>query len=80
MENPRSISRSEALTLFAADGPELELLVKAADEKRAELVGDDVTYIVNRNINFTNVCYTGCRFCAFAQRKTDADSYLLSID
>jgi FO synthase len=80
VENPRSISRSEALTLFAADGPELELLVKAADEKRAELVGNDVTYIVNRNINFTNVCYTGCRFCAFAQRKTDADSYLLSID
>ena len=80
LENPRSISRSEALTLFAADDSELELLVKAADEKRAELVGDDVTYIVNRNINFTNVCYTGCRFCAFAQRKTDADSYLLSID
>jgi hypothetical protein len=73
VENPRSVSRSEALTLFAADGPELELLVKAADEKRAELVGDDVTYIVNRNINFTNVCYTGCRFCAFAQRKTDAE-------
>ncbi len=80
VENPRSLSRQEALTLFAADGPELELLVKAADEKRAELVGDDVTYVVNRNINFTNVCYTGCRFCAFAQRKTDADSYLLSID
>jgi FO synthase len=80
VENPRSLSRAVALTLFAADGPELELLVKAADEKRAELVGDDVTYIVNRNINFTNVCYTGCRFCAFAQRKTDADSYLLSID
>ena len=80
VENPRSISRSEALTLFAADGPELELLVKAADEKRAELVGEDVTYVVNRNINFTNVCYTGCRFCAFAQRKTDSDSYLLSID
>jgi FO synthase len=70
VENPRSVSRSEALTLFAADGPELELLVKAADEKRAELVGDDVTYIVNRNINFTNVCYTGCRFCAFAQRNS----------
>jgi FO synthase len=45
-----------------------------------KLVGDDVTYVVNRNINFTNVCYTGCRFCAFAQRKTDSDSYLLSID
>jgi FO synthase len=43
-------------------------------------VGDDVTYIVTRNINFTNVCYTGCRFCAFAQRRTDADAYTLSLD
>jgi FO synthase len=42
--------------------------------------GDDVTYVVNRNINFTNVCYTGCRFCAFAQRRTDADAYSLSLD
>ena len=44
------------------------------------MVGDDVTYVVNRNINFTNVCYTGCRFCAFAQRRTDADAYSLSLD
>ena len=43
-------------------------------------VGNDVTYVVNRNINFTNVCYTGCRFCAFAQRRTDADAYTLSLD
>ena len=42
--------------------------------------GPDVTYVVNRNINFTNVCYTGCRFCAFAQRRTDADAYTLSLD
>ena len=42
--------------------------------------GDDVTYVVTRNINFTNVCYTGCRFCAFAQRRTDADAYTLSLD
>jgi FO synthase len=42
--------------------------------------GDEVTYVVNRNINFTNVCYTGCRFCAFAQRRTDADAYSLSLD
>ena len=46
----------------------------------ATTVGDDVTYVVNRNINFTNVCYTGCRFCAFAQRRTDADAYTLSLD
>ena len=41
--------------------------------------GDDITYVVTRNINFTNVCYTGCRFCAFAQRRTDADAYTLSL-
>ena len=46
----------------------------------ARSVGDDVTYVVNRNINFTNVCYVGCRFCAFAQRRTDADAYSLSLD
>ncbi len=79
-KNPSALSRNEALTLFAADGQELDLLVQAADEKRIELVGNDVTYIVNRNINFTNICYTGCRFCAFAQRKTDSDAFLLSIE
>jgi FO synthase len=42
------------------------------------VIGDDVTYVVNRNINFTNICYTGCRFCAFAQRKGDADAFSLS--
>ena len=50
-----------------------------ADGLRRDTVGDDVTYVVNRNINFTNVCYTGCRFCAFAQRRTDADAYTLSL-
>jgi FO synthase len=42
-------------------------------------VGDDVTYVVNRNINFTNVCYVGCRFCAFAQREIDPESYTLTL-
>ena len=51
-----------------------------ADDLRREAVGDEVTYVVNRNINFTNVCYTGCRFCAFAQREVDAESYTLSLD
>jgi FO synthase len=46
---------------------------------RRDVCGDDVTYVVTRNINFTNVCYTGCRFCAFAQRRTDADAYTLSL-
>ena len=50
-----------------------------ADDVRRDTVGDEVTYVVNRNINFTNVCYTGCRFCAFAQRRTDADAFTLSL-
>ncbi|HET8969677.1 MAG TPA: 5-amino-6-(D-ribitylamino)uracil--L-tyrosine 4-hydroxyphenyl transferase CofH, partial [Candidatus Nanopelagicales bacterium] len=67
-----------ALALFHSDGPALDALAAIADDVRRQVVGDDVTYVVNRNINFTNVCYTGCRFCAFAQRRTDADAYTLS--
>jgi FO synthase len=70
----------EALLLFETTGVELEALAAAADEVRAERVGDEVTYVVNRNINFTNVCYTGCRFCAFAQRRDDADAYTLGLE
>jgi FO synthase len=77
--NPAGITDSEALALLDADGPELEALAALADGLRADTVGDDVTFVVTRNINFTNVCYTGCRFCAFAQRRTDADAYTLSL-
>jgi FO synthase len=70
----------EALLLFETTGVELEALARAADEVREERVGDEVTYVVNRNINFTNVCYTGCRFCAFAQRRDDPDAYTLGIE
>lgn len=69
-----------ALALFGADGAALDELAGIADGLRAAVVGDDVTYVVNRNINFTNVCYVGCRFCAFAQRERDADAYRLSVD
>jgi FO synthase len=69
-----------ALALFGADGPALDELCRLADQLRADTVGDDITYVVNRNINFTNVCYVGCRFCAFAQRERDADAYRLSVD
>ena len=77
---PGAITEAEALALMSCDGPELEALTRLADDIRRDRVGDVVTYIVNRNINFTNVCYTGCRFCAFAQRRTDADAYSLSFD
>ncbi|MEU8797142.1 bifunctional FO biosynthesis protein CofGH [Spirillospora sp. NPDC048819] len=78
-QNPAGLSDDEALALLHADGPELDALAKLADDLRRDVVGDDVTYVVTRNINFTNVCYTGCRFCAFAQRRTDADAYTLSL-
>ena len=78
--DPSGLSDHDALILFGAEGKALELLSDLADNLRREAVGDDVTYVVNRNINFTNVCYTGCRFCAFAQRRTDADAYTLSLD
>jgi FO synthase len=77
--DPAALSDDQALALLAADGPQLEALAGIADALRREVMGDDVTYVVTRNINFTNVCYTGCRFCAFAQRRTDADAYTLSL-
>jgi FO synthase len=78
--DPAGLTDSEALALLDADGPELDALAGLADAIRRDVNGDDVTYVVNRNINFTNVCYTGCRFCAFAQRRTDADAYTLSLE
>ena len=78
--DPRGLTDAQALALVTADGPALEEVCRLADALRQEAVGDEVTYVVNRNINFTNVCYTGCRFCAFAQRRTDADAYSLSLE
>ncbi len=78
--DPGNLSDEHALTLMTAEGELLDQVCRLADDLRRETVGDDVTYVVNRNINFTNVCYVGCRFCAFAQRRTDADAYSLSLD
>ncbi|MFL6060298.1 MAG: bifunctional FO biosynthesis protein CofGH [Marmoricola sp.] len=78
--DPGNLSDEHALTLMTAEGDLLAEVVKLADALRRDVVGDEVTYVVNRNINFTNVCYVGCRFCAFAQRRTDDDAYSLSLD
>ena len=78
--DPAGLTDEQAMTLVMADGPSLTALAAFADELRRDAVGDEITYIVNRNINFTNICYTGCRFCAFAQRASDADAYTLSAD
>jgi FO synthase len=68
-----------AVALAQSSGEGLAALVQIADGMRRDVVGDDVTYVVNRNINFTNVCYTGCRFCAFAQREGDPRAQTLDL-
>jgi FO synthase len=77
---PDDLTEREALACFQAEGEALEALCGVADALRRDSVGDVVTYVVNRNVNFTNVCYTGCRFCAFAQREVDAESYTLRLE
>ena len=59
------LTREECLLLANASGDDLFGLVVAANEVRRQLVGDVVSYVVTRNINFTNVCFVGCKFCAF---------------
>jgi FO synthase len=76
--NPAGCSDDDYLALASADGPAMDAVAALADSLRRDAVGDDVTFVVNRNINFTNICYTGCRFCAFAQRKGDADAFSLT--
>jgi len=78
--DPAGLTDEQALTLITAEGELLDQVCRLADDLRRETVGDEVTYVVNRNINFTNVCYVGCRFCAFAQRRTDADAFSLSLE
>ena len=73
-------NESAAVALLECDGTALDEMARIADDLRRDAVGEDVTYVVNRNINFTNVCYVGCRFCAFAQRDRDADAYRLSVE
>jgi len=78
--DPAGLSDEDYLALITSDGDELNAVTALADGLRRDAVGDEVTYVVNRNINFTNVCYVGCRFCAFAQRRSDADAYTLSLE
>jgi 7,8-didemethyl-8-hydroxy-5-deazariboflavin synthase CofH subunit len=71
------IDVDEAVLLFEARGLDLQALLLAADELRAAAVGDAVTYVVNRNINFTNVCIKHCGFCAFSRDHRTEEGYFL---
>ncbi|MGN6662584.1 MAG: 5-amino-6-(D-ribitylamino)uracil--L-tyrosine 4-hydroxyphenyl transferase CofH [Solirubrobacterales bacterium] len=75
----KELSEDELTALFAETRPEaIEEMRVAADELRAELAGDTVTFVVNRNINFTNVCVVGCAFCGFGQGRRSPDAYEVS--
>ncbi len=70
----------QGLLLATAEGSALDALVGVADQLRRETVGDAITYVVNRNINFTNVCFVGCSFCGFGRGPGAADAYSLSFE
>jgi 7,8-didemethyl-8-hydroxy-5-deazariboflavin synthase CofH subunit len=71
---------AEAVLLCGARGPSLHALVAVADHLRKKQVGDEVGYVVNRNVNFTNVCVKACRFCAFSRTRRSEEGYFLPIE
>ncbi len=73
----QDLSIEDAVTLFDCTGTDMQALVAAADHLRKEQAGDQVAYVVNRNINFTNVCIKGCGFCAFSRDHRTEEGYLL---
>ena len=80
----QDVGFDEILTLFRARGPEVVAVAEVADQLRAEIVGDDVTWVANRNINYTNVCTFKCRFCGFSKGPMSLNlrgtPYLLTLD
>jgi len=76
----RELGLTDALTLAKANGRDLLALVKVADEVRRRDVGGIVTYVVNRNLNFTNICVVGCAFCGFSRGPKAKDAYFHSMD
>jgi len=80
----QELCEDELMTLFSARGPEVAAVAELADQLRAEAVGDTVTYVVNRNINYTNVCTFKCTFCGFSKGPMSLNlrgkPYLLTLD
>src|SRR5712692_1207500 len=70
----------EGIALTAVEGADLLALVKTADELRRRAIGDTITYVVNRNLNFTNVCIVGCAFCGFSRGPNSPDAYFHSTE
>jgi FO synthase len=75
-----TLSVDEGVHLLESSGDDVLAVIAAADAIRKADVGDDVTYVVNRNVNFTNVCFVGCRFCAFKRQRWEPDAYNQSVE
>src|SRR5271154_6602746 len=71
----KELTPEEGLLLYTSQGDDLRATIKCADLARAEDNGDEVTYVVNRNINFTNICFVGCQFCGFKRQRWESDAY-----
>ena len=84
VRNGEEAGFDELLTLFRARGPEVSAVAQVADELRQAIVGDTITYVVNRNINYTNVCTFKCRFCGFSKGPLSLNlrgkPYLLTLE
>ena len=76
----QEVTPAEAITLFDTQGVDLLALIATADALRQRQVGDRVTYVKVRNINFTNVCYTACKFCEFGRQERDSEAYTFDLD
>ena len=80
----QEVGEAEIVTLFGARGPEVRRVAEVADDVRRRIVGDAVTFVHNRNINYTNVCTFKCRFCAFSKGPLSLNlrgaPYLLELD
>ena len=74
------LTREQCLLLANSEGDDLLGLLVAANAMRRELAGNIVTYVVNRNINFTNICFVGCKFCAFSRGPREEDTYFLTLE
>src|SRR5271155_4468821 len=76
----RELSAEDGAALFGAEGDNLRRLVGAADELRRRRVGERVAYVINRNVNFTNVCVKRCGFCAFSRGHRAEEGYYFPIE
>ena len=74
------LTDEERYALANCNDADLLALLVAADTLRRDLVGNIVSYVVNRNINFTNICFVGCKFCAFSRGPREADTYFHSLE